>query len=101
MVSNASEDFPEPLTPVTIVSALCGISKLIFLRLWTRTPRTTMLSVPVRFAAVAINQPLYNGRDWVISLSGKVFDVFRRDAQLTHLAGFAQILDGHIVDFED
>src|SRR5258708_5493688 len=38
-VSNASEDFPDPLTPVTTVSALCGISTLTFLRLCTRAPR--------------------------------------------------------------
>src|SRR5438067_7822036 len=60
MVSKASDDLPEPETPVTTVSALCGISKSIFLRLWTRTPRTTMLSLPVRSGAGAINVPLYN-----------------------------------------
>src|ERR1700747_1552771 len=42
MVSKAREDFPEPLTPVTTVMALCGISTLMFLRLWTRAPRTRM-----------------------------------------------------------
>src|SRR5712691_11905374 len=42
MVSKASEDLPEPLTPVTTVMALCGISTLMFLRLWTRAPRTRM-----------------------------------------------------------
>lgn len=47
MVSNASEDFPEPETPVTTVMVLCGISKSIFLRLWTRAPRTMMLSVDI------------------------------------------------------
>jgi len=31
--------FPDPLTPVTTVSALCGISTLTFLRLCTRAPR--------------------------------------------------------------
>src|SRR5690242_20901077 len=40
MVSNASEDFPEPLTPVTTVMALCGTSTVTFLRLWTRAPWT-------------------------------------------------------------
>src|SRR6266852_4041394 len=47
MVSNASEDFPDPDTPVTTVSALCRISKSMFLRLWTRAPRTRMLSLEV------------------------------------------------------
>src|SRR3970040_1463082 len=40
MVSKASEDLPDPLTPVTTVIWLCGISKSMFLRLWTRQPRT-------------------------------------------------------------
>src|SRR5450432_1122388 len=48
MVSNASEDFPEPETPVTTVKELWGTSKSIFLRLWTRAPRTTMLSVGIK-----------------------------------------------------
>jgi hypothetical protein len=44
MVSKASEDLPDPETPVTTVSWLCGISKSMFFRLWTRAPRTTILS---------------------------------------------------------
>src|SRR5436309_16111514 len=44
MVSNASEDFPEPLTPVTTVMALCGISTVTFFRLWTRAPWTRKAS---------------------------------------------------------
>ena len=44
MVSNASDDLPEPETPVTTVRVLCGISKSMFFRLWTRAPRTMMLS---------------------------------------------------------
>src|SRR5438093_13459367 len=61
MVSNAREDFPEPLTPVTTVMALCGISTLIFFRLWTRAPRTQMDSCAVRTSMGA----------WVISLVAK------------------------------
>src|SRR6266404_4743535 len=44
IVSNASEDFPEPLTPLTTVMALCGISTETFFRLWTRAPRTHSVS---------------------------------------------------------
>src|ERR1044071_3187746 len=44
MVSNARLDFPDPLTPVTTVSLLIGICTLMFLRLWTRAPRTLMSS---------------------------------------------------------
>src|ERR1039458_409123 len=47
MVSKASEDLPEPETPVTTVRELWGISKSMFLRLWTRAPRTTMLSMDI------------------------------------------------------
>src|ERR1700733_6585748 len=42
MVSNASEDLPEPETPVMTVSLLCGIESVRFLRLWRRAPRTTI-----------------------------------------------------------
>src|SRR5689334_15066423 len=52
MVSKASEDLPEPETPVTTVKVLCGTSKSMFLRLWTRAPRTTMLSVGVEIGLV-------------------------------------------------
>src|SRR5579863_417234 len=44
MVSKASDDLPDPETPVTTVSWLCGISQSTFFRLWTRAPRTVMLS---------------------------------------------------------
>src|SRR5215471_14600584 len=44
MVSKAREDLPEPDTPVTTVKVLWGTSKSMFLRLWARAPRTTMLS---------------------------------------------------------
>src|SRR6267378_4923976 len=44
MVSNASDDFPDPLTPVTTVMALWGTSRLIFFRLWTRAPRMEIVS---------------------------------------------------------
>src|SRR5579884_323197 len=44
MVSKASEDLPDPETPVTTVRVLWGISKSMFFRLWTRAPRTTIVS---------------------------------------------------------
>src|SRR5579864_5273592 len=47
MVSKASEDFPDPDTPVTTVNELLPIVKSMFLRLCTRAPRTTMLSVDI------------------------------------------------------
>src|SRR5215208_3512813 len=42
MVSKASEDFPDPLTPVTIISLPTGSVTSMFLRLWVRAPRTTI-----------------------------------------------------------
>jgi hypothetical protein len=47
MVSKASDDLPDPDTPVTTVKLLCGISKSTFFKLWTRAPRTVMLSVDI------------------------------------------------------
>src|SRR5262252_9274982 len=44
MVSNARDDLPDPLTPLTTVIALCGISTVTFFRLWTRAPRTRSVS---------------------------------------------------------
>jgi hypothetical protein len=38
-VSNASDDFPDPETPLTTVSLPCGISQSMFFRLCVRAPR--------------------------------------------------------------
>src|SRR5207237_8745075 len=50
MVSKARDDLPDPETPVTTVRELWGISKSIFFKLWTRAPRTTMVSVDIFWA---------------------------------------------------
>ncbi len=42
MVSKASDDFPDPDTPVTTVNWLWGMESEMFLRLWTRAPRIRM-----------------------------------------------------------
>ena len=42
MVSNAKEDLPEPLRPVMTVRRLRGMETLIFFRLCTRAPITSM-----------------------------------------------------------
>lgn len=44
MVSNASEDFPDPETPLITVSSPWGISQEMFFRLWVRAPRITIAS---------------------------------------------------------
>src|SRR5882762_3864512 len=41
MVSKASDDLPEPLTPVTITSLPSGRVRSMFFRLCVRAPRTT------------------------------------------------------------
>ena len=47
MVSNASDDFPEPLSPVITVSVFRGISTLMFFRLCWRAPRTVMFLMAI------------------------------------------------------
>src|SRR5690606_42032207 len=49
-VSNASDDFPDPLTPVTTTSLSRGISTSTFCRLFSRAPR---ISIVVRIDASA------------------------------------------------
>jgi CRP-like cAMP-binding protein len=41
MVSKASDDLPDPLTPVKTMSRPAGSVRSMFLRLWVRAPRTT------------------------------------------------------------
>src|SRR5690349_12597757 len=45
MVSKASEDLPEPLSPVITVKVLRGISTEMFFKLCWRAPRTVMLLI--------------------------------------------------------
>src|SRR5262245_19869917 len=47
-VSKASDDFPDPLTPVTTTSLSRGISTSTFFRLFSRAPR---ISIVVRIGA--------------------------------------------------
>src|SRR5882724_2514604 len=48
MVSNASDDLPEPDRPVITTSLCRGMSTSIFLRLWSRAPRTLIHSWAIR-----------------------------------------------------
>src|ERR1700730_1570395 len=66
MVSNASEDLPEPDTPVMTESELRGISRLIFFRLCWRAPRTVMLFNVIWEAAepsCAQRSPAHSGQN--------------------------------------
>ena len=62
-VSNASELLPEPLGPVMTTSLSRGMSRLMFLRLWTRTPRRRMASslVSRSSAAAPVGGPGFGG----------------------------------------
>lgn len=53
MVSKASEDLPDPETPLTTVSLPWGMSQEMFFRLCVRAPRMTMKS----FARAAKDSP--------------------------------------------
>src|SRR5688572_12765669 len=50
MVSKASEDLPEPESPVITTSLSRGISMSTFLRLCSRAPRTRIWSFGIRTA---------------------------------------------------
>src|SRR5688572_10179709 len=65
MVSNASEDFPEPDRPVITTRRSRGRSTSMFLRLWTRAPRTAIQSCAMSKRADFLmipNQELYHAR---------------------------------------
>ncbi len=49
IVSKASDDFPEPETPVITTNLFRGTTTSIFLRLCSRAPRMTMESMKFRF----------------------------------------------------
>src|SRR5215467_12382050 len=72
MVSKASDDLPEPLSPVITVSVLRGISTEIFFKLCWRAPRTVMLLIamgplPTWFGAAADTSAKHKGTDTVRS----------------------------------
>ena len=53
-MSKASEDFPDPLSPVITVRVLRGISTFIFLRLCCLAPRTEILVIGMKLAKVKL-----------------------------------------------
>src|SRR5207253_9733005 len=92
MVSKASDDLPDPDTPVTTVKVLWGISKSMFFRLWTRAPRTTMDSVDKlgATAAAAESQGTADSGSLLLISSGALRNLFiikgKRGAQRTKCA---------------
>src|SRR5687767_7092290 len=57
MVSNTSDDFPDPDTPVNTVTFCLGMFSEISLRLFSRAPRTSMNWRSVMVASLQ-NEPL-------------------------------------------
>ena len=55
MVSKAREDLPEPDSPVNTMSAFLGSSMETFLRLCSRAPRTTSLSIVTKPQPLPLN----------------------------------------------
>src|SRR5574337_478944 len=58
MVSNASEDLPEPDRPVITINWSRGRSRSMFLRLWVRAPRMRMVSMDAVYGGSSL---LYQG----------------------------------------
>src|SRR3990167_8176435 len=57
MVSNAREDFPEPLRPVMTTSWSRGISRSMDLRLCSRAPRMTIRSLAIEALFYRLRAP--------------------------------------------
>src|SRR6266508_5792648 len=57
MVSKASEDLPEPESPVITTSWSRGISRSMFLRLCSRAPRMTIRSLAMGTYCVSVARP--------------------------------------------
>src|SRR5271170_2421558 len=70
MVSNASEDFPEPLKPVITVKVLRGISTSIFFKLCCRAPCTVMRLIIARGKLHFSSAWLVAGGWWVVGSPG-------------------------------
>src|SRR6266498_4953419 len=62
MVSKASEDLPDPDSPVKTIRALRGRSRLTFLRLCSRAPRMTRRSMALRVLPSSVSGICFNPR---------------------------------------
>src|SRR6266853_4130854 len=97
MVSKASDDLPEPLSPVITVRVLRGISTEMFFKLCWRAPRTVMLLIAMdllNLVRKTCAQPQYlaGNLNWRVP-EGKNTALLRilssgsRDGQFRHSAG--------------
>src|SRR5690348_9012071 len=106
MVSKASEDFPDPDSPVKTTSLSRGMERVTFLRLCSRAPRIVIWSVGIfliswgpRLFLISCDgkrpagrghQPLARAFDPALGDGGpppSVDDVARRSQRLAHLRG--------------
>src|SRR5215471_16186603 len=100
MVSNASDDLPEPDSPVITTSLSRGISTSMFLRLCSRAPLMTIFFIAMggrrasTFRARVALQPQRVGRtdfqhDYPITSRATLFGVLRRERRARALAASA------------
>ena len=61
MVSKANDDLPEPLSPVITVNRLRGMATLMFFRLCTLAPITSMLPSFVKYQILNLKSSINNG----------------------------------------
>src|ERR1700682_2589685 len=81
MVSKASDDFPDPLSPVMTVRVLRGISTSIFLRLCWRAPCTVM------------RLSICRGGDFILATgSGEGLGRLRLDGNLSSTGGASRVV---------
>src|SRR5690349_23144676 len=83
MVSNASDDFPEPLGPVTTVNLPSGRSRSMPLRLFCRAPRTSTQphwngAVTHAFFPFVLTTGDYPGCAIGSQICGVILRIFRR-----------------------
>src|SRR2546425_1128851 len=72
MVSKASEDLPEPDSPVITVKRFRGISTLMFLRLCWRAPLTVMRSIAICLGPCVSPQMGISGCEETVILAERV-----------------------------
>src|SRR6266542_5062484 len=95
MVSKASDDLPEPDSPVKTTSLSRGMDRVTFFRLCSRAPRIVIWSVGIRtFGYPLLSRDRKRGAGGGHQPSGRVFDPALRDrrppARVHHLARRAQ-----------
>src|ERR1051326_3323626 len=95
MVSNTNDDLPEPETPVTTVSRLCGIASDTSLRLWTRAPRMKMDSSKGVLRAGLCGTPLIISQVPCSLSEGPIWTPDAERVQASRLTAFLRAVNKH------